>query len=144
MQRLWVRVPPLRRYDLVAQLVLEHLTFNEGVVSSSLTGVTKVLASSPSREAHFNKTCHGENIESADNDEVPTKGYALLAQLVVAIALHAIGHRFDPYRVYKNGSIGRVPGRVCKTSPWWFDSICSHKMLMYRWKLISSILVAES
>ena len=41
-----VRFPPDVQYDSVAQLV-EHLTFNQRVVSSSLTGITRKYMESP-------------------------------------------------------------------------------------------------
>ena len=85
-----VRVRLTLHNVFVAQLVLEHLTFNEGVTGSSPVGDTK-----------FSKT---ERL-------LPKNGYfcseklkqALLAQMVVAVVLHTTGHRFDPCRVYNKG-----------------------------------------
>ena len=87
-----VRVLSTLLQVLVAQLVLEHLTFNEGVTGSSPVGDTK-----------FSKT---ERL-------LPKNGYfcseklkqALLAQLVVAVVLHTTGHRFESCRVYKKGEL---------------------------------------
>ena len=77
----------------VAQLVLEHLTFNEGVTGSNPVGDTKKF----SKKERF----------------IPKNGYfcsvklkqALLAQMVVAVVLHTTGHRFDPCRVYNKGEL---------------------------------------
>ena len=43
---------------------------------------------------------------------------APLAQLVVAVVLHTTGHRFDPCRVHKKGSVEHLVGSLdCKSSP---------------------------
>ena len=71
-QSTWVRVPPSQLNVFVAQLVLEHSTFNGGVMGSSPIGGTYVLVAQLVEHSAFNGGVKSSNLFGYTTINKPT------------------------------------------------------------------------